>query len=131
VRRVNPAAEGKVYPEVHFVIDADRAHGFASLFGDPARIPPTMVTAAEFSVIPTIVGDPDLDLDFARVVHGSQEYEYVRPLEMGEHLTVRSRLASIRQRAATGFLTIETELLGEDGMVAVLARSVLIERASS
>lgn len=125
---MNPAAEGKVYAEVDFAVDGDRARRFASLFGDPAPIPPTLVTAAEFSVIPTIVGDPDLDLDFARVVHGSQEYEYVRPLEVGERLTVRSRLASIRQRAAVGFLTIETELIGEDGSVAVIARSMLIER---
>jgi acyl dehydratase len=125
---VNTAAEGKVYPEVDFVVDADRARGFASLFGDPGPIPPTLVTAAEFSVIPTIVGDPDLDLDFAKVLHGSQEYEYVRPLEVGERLTARSRLASIRQRASAGFLTIETELLGEDGSVAVIARSMLIER---
>jgi hypothetical protein len=128
---MNPAMEGKTYPDVAFEVDAARAGGFASLFGDPSAVPPTLMTAAEFSVIPTIVGDPELDLDFARVVHGSQEYEYARPLAVGEPLTVRARLASIRQRGDTGFLVIETQLLAEDGSIAAVGRSLMIERSGS
>ncbi len=131
VPRVNPEAEGKTYPDVEFEVDRDRARGMASLFGDPAAIPPTLMTAAEFTVIPTIVGDPELDLDFTRVVHGSQEYEYVRPLVIGERVTVRTRLASVRQRGDTGFLVIETQLLAADGSVAAVGRSLMIERAPS
>jgi hypothetical protein len=129
VPRVNPAAQGTTYPDVVFELDGARVRGFAELFGDPAAIPPTVLTAAEFVVIPTIVADPDLGLDFTRVVHGSQDYEYRRPLTVGERLVVRARLASIRQRGDTGFLTIETELLGDDGSVAALCRSLMIERA--
>lgn len=126
--RVNPAAQGKTYPDVAFELDAKLIRGFAELFGDPARIPPTVLTAAEFAVIPAIVGDPELGLDFTRVVHGSQEYEYRRPLAVGEQFVARARLASIRLRGDTGFLTIETELVGEDGSVAAVGRSLMIER---
>jgi acyl dehydratase len=125
---MNPAAEGKRYPEVAFDVDPERARGFAELFGDPSPVPPTLFTAAEFAVIPTIVGDPELDLDFRRVVHGSQEYEYRRSLRPGERLRARARLASIRQRGDAGFLVIETELVGQDGEVAALGRSLMIER---
>lgn len=128
---MNPAAEGKTYPEVAFEIGADLSRGFASLFDDPVRVPPTLPTAAEFALIPTIVADTELGLDLTRVVHGSQEYRYLRPLIVGERLTARARLASIRRRGATGFLTIETELRGDDGAVAVVARSTLIERAEA
>ena len=130
MRRVNPEAEGKVYPEVAFVVATDRARMFADLFADPTDVPPTFPTAAEFSAIPAIVADPDLDLDFTRVVHGSQEYEYRRPLVPGERLTARTRLASIRRRAGQSFLTIETELVGSDHAVAVVGRSMLIERGA-
>ena len=41
-------------------------------------MPPTFLTAAEFTVLPTIVADPRLDVDFTRVVHGSQEYTFAR-----------------------------------------------------
>jgi hypothetical protein len=127
---VNPAAQGKTYPDVPFDLDATRIRGFADLFGDPTSIPPTVLTAAEFAVIPTIVGDPDLGLDFTRVVHGSQEYEYLRTLAPGERLLARARLASIRQRGDTGFLTIETELVGQDGSTAAICRSLMIERGA-
>jgi hypothetical protein len=125
---VNPAVQGKAYPDVAFELDASRVRGFAELFGDPAAIPPTILTAAEFAVIPAIVADPELNLDFTRVVHGSQEYEVRRPLVVGERFTARARLASIRLRGDTGFLTIETELLGEDGSTAAVCRSLMIER---
>ena len=128
--RVDAAAQGKTYPDVAFELDPARLRGFAELFGDPASIPPTVLTAAEFAVIPSIVGDPDLGLDFTRVVHGSQEYEYRRPLRVGERLLARARLASIRQRGDTGFLTIETELIAQDGSTAAVCRSVMIERAA-
>ena len=50
--------------------------------------------------------DPELALDFSRVVHGSQSYEYVRPLREGETLTVRSRIESVRERAGAGVVEL-------------------------
>ena len=52
-------------------------------------MPPTFLTAAEFAVLPHVIGDPELALDFRKVVHGSQEYEFHRPLRVGETLTVQ------------------------------------------
>ena len=51
-----------------------------------------------------MIGDPRLALDFTRVVHGTQEYAYERPLRLGETLTVAPRIESVRVRAGTGFL---------------------------
>ena len=67
-----------------------------------AGVPPTFVTAAEFTVFPQVMGDPNLGLDFTRVVHGSQEYVYERPLREGETLAVRARIDAIRTKATPG-----------------------------
>ena len=75
------------------------------------------------------IGDPALALDFARVIHGGQEYEYLRPLVEGETLSVRARIESIRVRGGSGFLTVAMDLVGADGRIAARARSTLIERA--
>jgi hypothetical protein len=127
---VNLAAEGKRYDPVPFTLGADRVRAFRDLFGGGGGIPPTVLTAAEFSVFPTIVGDPELALDFTRVVHGSQEYLFARPLAEGESFTVHARIESIRQRGGTGFLTIAMDLVGGDGDVAATARSTMIERGA-
>lgn len=127
---LNVGLEGKTYPDVSFTVDPDRVALFRSAVGEPGGVvPPTFATAMEFAQFPQIVGDPELGLDITRVVHGEQEYEWRRALVPGEHLTVRSRLAQIRRKGGNGFLTIETELIGSDGAVAVVARSTMIERS--
>jgi hypothetical protein len=130
VRGVNPAVEGKVYGPVTFLLDAERVRAFQGLLGGPDGVPPTFLTAAEFTLLPEIVGDPELDLDFGRVVHGSQAYEYRRPLQVGEALEVEARLTSIRHRGGSGFLTIEMTVSGVDGAPAAVTRSLMIERGA-
>ena len=85
------------------------------MFGQTEGVPPTFLTAAEFSVLPRVVSDPALGLDFSRVLHGGQSYELVRPLREGETLTVRARIDSVRIRAGTGFLMIVMDLVDEGG----------------
>ena len=80
---MNPAAEGTTYPDVPFLVGAGNGSpAFRDVFGQGQGVPPTFLTAAEFTVLPTIVADPRLDVDFTRVVHGSQEYE-LRPAAAG------------------------------------------------
>jgi acyl dehydratase len=125
---VNPDVQGKEYPEVAFFVDPERVAAFRQVFGQAAGVPPTFATAAEFTVFPQIVADPELRLDLRRVLHGSQEYVHGRPLVEGETVTIRTRLARIRSKGGNWFLTIATELVGADGEIACTARSTMIER---
>lgn len=127
---MNPDAEGKTYPESVLVVDPRRIAAFRRVVGGPDGVPPTFATVAEFIVFPQIVGDPELDLDLRRVLHGSQRYVHRRPFVEGEELTVRSRLDSIRFKGGNGFLAIVTELTGVDGEVACTATSTMIERGA-
>ena len=80
---MDPAVEGTEYPDVRFVVDPVRVAAFRAVFGWEGGVPPTFVTAAEFTVLPQILGDPNLGVDFSRVVHGSQEYRFERSLREG------------------------------------------------
>jgi acyl dehydratase len=126
---MNPAAEGTVYPDVPFVVDPARVAAFREVFGVSDGVPPTFVTAAEFTVFPHVIGDPALGLDFSRVLHGSQEYVYERPLREGETLSVRARIDSIRHKGDTGFLTVVMELRDDEDRLVCTARSQMVERA--
>jgi acyl dehydratase len=125
---MNPAAEGTVYPDALFTVDPSRVAVFRKVFGLERGVPPTFVTAAEFAMLPQVLADPNVGVDFTRVVHGSQEYVFERPLREGETLTTRMRIASIKQKGGAAFLTIETELRDDDGGLVCLARSQMIER---
>jgi hypothetical protein len=126
---MNPAAEGLTFPDVSFEVSPERVAAFRAVFGHERGVPPTFLTAAEFARLPDVVSDPRLDLDFARVLHGSQGYEYRRPLREGERLTIRARIASIRQRAGSGFVTIVMDVFDEAGDAVAVCRSTMIERA--
>jgi acyl dehydratase len=131
VRRVNQAAEGKTYEPVTFEITDERVRAFHDLFGGPPGVPPTFLTAAEFTVFPEVIGDPELALDFRSVVHGSQEYEFQRPLRLGETLTIQARIVSIRHKGGNGFMVVEMRLNSVDGEMVAVARSTMIERDGS
>jgi acyl dehydratase len=126
---MNQAAEGTVYPDVPFTVDPARVAAFREVFGVTDGVPPTFVTAAEFTVFPDVIADPNLGLDFTRVLHGSQEYVYERPLREGETLSVRARIDSIRQKGDTGFLTVVMELRDDAGELVCATRSQMVERA--
>jgi N-terminal half of MaoC dehydratase len=130
-RPMNAAVAGKTYPDAPFEVDPGRVGAFRAVFDEPSGVPPTFVTAAEFTVIPVVAADPELGLDLSRVLHADQEYEFRRPLEEGETLLIRSRIESIRERAGNGFLVLVTELVEVGGDVVCIARSTLIERAAS
>jgi hypothetical protein len=127
---MNPAAAEKTYPATTFTVDPQRVAAFREIFEEPEGVPATFVTVAEFAVMPQIVADPELGLDFSRVLHGNQEYEFRRPLEEGETLEVRCRLGSIRLLGGNAFLVLVTELVEPGGDVVCTARSTLIERAA-
>ena len=127
---MNAEVAGKEYPSITFEVDAARVARFASVVGQTiAGVPPTFLTAAEFGVFDPIVRDPELALDFTRVVHGDQEYQWHRPLVVGETLEVGSRIAAIRERGGTGFLTIEVTLSDAAGQIVATTRATMIERA--
>ena len=125
---MNPAAEGTVYPDVPFTVDPARVAAFREVFGVTDGVPPTFVTAAEFTVFPDVIGAPNLGLDFTRVLHGSHEYVYERPLREGETLSVRARIDSIRHKGDTGFLTVVMELRDDAGELVCTTRSQMVER---
>jgi acyl dehydratase len=127
---MNAAAEGTVYPPVVFVVEPERVARFRALFAIVEGVPPTFATAAEFVALPQVLGDPALALDYGRVVHGSQDYSYARPLREGESLEARARIESIRHKGGTGVLTVAIELVDADGETVCTARSQMVERAS-
>ncbi len=125
---MNVQAQGRRYPDVAFQVTPARVDAFRKVFGQTQGIPPTFITAAEFSVFPLIIGDSALGLDFTRVVHADQSYVYNRPLVEGETLIVRARIDSIRQRGGTGFLTVVMEMVDQAGEIAAVARTTMVER---
>lgn len=127
---LNPALVGKSYPAQAFRLDADRVAAFREAVGHPGSgVPPTIVTAPELAAgLANVVGDPDLGVDLAHVVHGQQEYVWERPLRSGELLTAEATIEDIRAKGGLEFLALRTDLRDDEGRIVVTARTTLIVR---
>ena len=127
---MDAALEGKTYEAVRLDVSADFVARFArAVWDDGSFVPPTIVTAPEIVAgLDHLVADEDLGLDFSRLVHGDQEYEWLRPIRVGDVLVVESTIESIRFKGGHEFLTLRTEMHDEAGDMVVIARTGLIVR---
>jgi acyl dehydratase len=78
----------------------------------------------------------DLGLDMRRVLHGSQEFEYVRPVHVGDRLTAQGRISKVYKKPGKRggemtFVELETEYKNQNGETALYSRSTIIETAKA
>jgi N-terminal half of MaoC dehydratase len=125
---VNVAAEGKTYPPVRSEVTAERLAAFQAVFAQHGGTPPTFATTVEYEAFVQVLDDQELALDFAHVVHGSQEFTHARPMRAGEQLVATIRIESIKVKGANGFLTLVTDMVDADGDLVCTARSTMVER---
>jgi N-terminal half of MaoC dehydratase len=127
------ALEGRRYPPVRFTVEADRVHAFAAAVGHHVGgVPPTFVTVPELAAgLSNLLDDPDLSIEFSQVLHGEQAYEWRRSISVGEVLTAEATIERIRDRGATRFLSLRTELRDDAGAVVSIGRSTLIVRTGA
>ena len=90
----------------------------------------------EIPVMPTFVtrfrvpfAEAGLDPEHSQVLHGEQEYTYGAPLYAGQTLTVRHKVAAIRQSGRGGMAILTMEQLCDDGRERVATgRAVVLVR---
>ena len=68
------------------------------------------------------------------MLHGEQEFEYLRPVYAGDTLTARGRISNVEKRPGKRggemtLVTLETEYKNQRGEVCLYARSTIIETA--
>jgi hypothetical protein len=75
-----------------------------------------------------------IKLDYRRLLHGEQEFEYVCPIRAGDLLTFRSRTKDVLQKegkrgGTMTFVIGETEFRNQQGHVVAYMRNTAIETA--
>lgn len=146
---LNPDVVGKVYPDSDpYLVGREKIREFAIAIGDHSPVfhdlaaaralgykdlpaPPTFAFAITMKSMAMAMFDPDLGLDYARVVHGEQSFEYVRPLVAGDEVIVRAHIAEIAARGRNEYLTTAADVVTTEGDLLVRTRSVLASRGTA
>lgn len=116
------AAIGDVNPL--YVDDAAaRRAGYPSVIA-----PPTFAIAVVAGAQDAVLFDPDLGLDFERVVHRDQQFVHHRPMHAGDTLTCTVLVQDIRVLAGNDVLTVRTDIVDPEGKPVCTAIGTVVAR---
>ncbi|WP_433828314.1 MaoC family dehydratase N-terminal domain-containing protein [Actinoplanes sp. CA-015351] len=103
--------------------EAARAIGYADVVA-----PPTFPVVFTMASSRQIIADPELGLDYTRVVHGDQRFTYHRPVVAGDALVCVNSVEDITSRGGHEFITTRTDVRTESGDPVVTVWSKLVQR---
>lgn len=138
---------GHEFPSFTAEVEKGRLKFFAKAIGETNPVYTDEVAALEagyralpapptFTMVLDMEGDeflPFLDLlnmDIARILHGTHEFEYFAPICAGDRITVTGRIADMFEKkgGALEFVVMEYTYTNQDGVLAVKARNTLVHR---
>jgi N-terminal half of MaoC dehydratase len=125
------AVAGRTYPAVRFEIEPDAVAAFATAIGaDPADgVPPTFAAVYSLGVTaPQLFGDDEAAIDFAKLLHAEQEFEWQRHPVVGETVISRARVASDTSRRGMRFVSFEADTTDERGAPLSRSRTLFVIR---
>ena len=144
---VNEALIGKQWPAVEYEVGREKIREYANAVGEtnPIHHDPGAAQAAGFRGVvappmfcvvysapamgPAIV-DPEVGINLAAMVHGSQKFEWGEPVCAGDVITTTPRLADLREQNGMSFYVFESESTNQDGEQTVKATWTNIVRGS-
>ena len=118
-------AIGETDPICHDVAAA-RAAGYPDVVA-----PLTFAFALTMRATDQAVHDPELGLQYAVAVHGTQHFSYRRPIVAGDEITVRCRIADIAVRGRNEVLTTQSELTDADGRLVATTSEAIVTRGTA
>jgi acyl dehydratase len=129
---VQTEAVGKTWDPFEYEVGSVKIREYASAVGfdDPiyhdaaiAReagfrdlvAPPMFCVVYSAGAMAPALFDPDVAMDFASMVHGSQEFHWGEPVCSGDTVTTTASCTEIEERDGKGFYVFETVSLNQQG----------------
>ena len=127
-----PTLVGKSYPPTLYAVGREKIKEYARVTGesDPLHLDHEAARAAGYAdvVAPPMFAvvycspamgpayfDPELDINFARLVHGGQEFKWGPLVVAGDEITTTVTVKSIDERGGNGFFVFESVSTNQDG----------------
>lgn len=129
---VNTAAVGKRYPPVTYAIGREEIKKYALATGETNALhldveaaraaghrdvvaPPMFAVVYSAPAVGPPLFDPEVGIDFARMVHGGQEFAWGPLVVAGDEITTEVTVKSIDERVGNGFFVFESTSTNQDG----------------
>jgi acyl dehydratase len=122
---VNTQAVGKTYQPVLYAVGREKVKEYARAVGEtnPVHLdfqaardagyadvvaPPMFAVVYSAPSVGPPIFDPEIELNFAMMVHGSQEFEWGTPVVAGDEITTTSAVKDIFEKDGRGYYVFES-----------------------
>jgi acyl dehydratase len=102
-------AVGETNP-VHLDVEAARAAGYGDLVA-----PPMFAVVYSAPAVGPPIFDPEIELNFAMMVHGGQEFVWGSPVVAGDEITTVASVKDIHERDGRGYYVFESVSTNQRG----------------
>ena len=128
---LNPDSVGRTFRGAKpFPVTASDIAAFAAVIGEEnlSVAPPTFSIRISLDQSQELLTDPQVGLDWSRLVHGDQKFEIFRPIVAGDVLTCSSTIENYKVLAGNEIVTVRSDLHA-GGELVVSTWSTLVVRA--
>ena len=143
---LDPSFAGRCYPAVvTYQVGREKIREFAEAIGDDEAVyrdpsaaresgypdviaPPTFAMILVLRAQQELIKDPELGLDYGRMVHGNQSFTHHRPIRAGDELGAELHVDGIRSMGGNEMLSVRCEITDNAGDPVTTARAVLVVR---
>lgn len=122
---IDTQATGKTYPPTRYAVGREKIREYARAVGEtnPLHLDPEaarqvghrdVVAPPMFAVVYALPAttvplfDPEVGVDFAHMVHGSQEFRWGPLVVAGDEISTTATVKDIAERGGMGFYVFET-----------------------
>lgn len=134
---LNLAFLNRSYPSLEtFKVDQTKIDAFSAAIGDnndyikQGFASPTFLISIQMSAMEVALFDPELGLDYSKVVHGEQSFEYKKPVKAGDELSFVSTIEDIKSKVGNDFITIRSDVTDSLGNEVATLKATLIARGT-
>ncbi len=129
---VSTSAVGKSYPQTVYAVGREKVREYALAVGetDPLHLdvaaaraagyadviaPPMFAVVYSAPALGPALFDPEVGINFALMVHGSQEFRWGPLVVAGDEITTSVTVKDISENAGKGFFVFESVSTNQDG----------------
>jgi hydroxyacyl-ACP dehydratase HTD2-like protein with hotdog domain len=128
---LNPDSVGRTFEGAELVrVTQSQIDAFCAVIAETNTTvaPPTFSIRITLDQFQEILSNPEIGLDWSRVVHGDQRFHIKRPLVAGDLLKCSSTIESYKISSGNEFVTVRSDLHSANDLV-VSTWSTLVVRA--
>jgi hypothetical protein len=127
---INPDSVGRTFEGADLLtVTQTEINAFAAVIGeeDTSVAPPTFSIRISLSQYESILTQPEIGVDWTRLVHGDQKFQIFRPIVAGDIFKCSATIETLRSVAGNEIISVRSDLHNGNELV-VSSWSTLVVR---